>query len=96
MLSFADHFRRPGRIALFGTPQGYDGAVLAQIARAVSVPVVFIAGDEMRLGPVHDALAFFDPALEVLSFPAWDCIPYDRVSPRADIVGRRLATLLHL
>ena len=96
MLSFAEHFRRPGRISLFGTPQGYDGLVLAQIARAVAAPVIFIAGDEMRLGPLRDSLAFFDPALEVLSFPAWDCIPYDRVSPRADIVGRRLETLLHL
>jgi transcription-repair coupling factor (superfamily II helicase) len=96
LLSFAEHFRRPGRITLFGSPQGYDGLVLAQIARAVAAPVVFIAGDEMRLGALHDALAFFDPALEVLSFPAWDCIPYDRVSPRADIVGRRLETLLRL
>ncbi|MEX2632283.1 MAG: transcription-repair coupling factor [Tistlia sp.] len=40
-----------------------------------------------------DALAFFDPTLEVLRFPAWDCLPYDRVGPHRDLVARRLATL---
>ncbi len=32
----------------------------------------------------------------MLRFPAWDCLPYDRVSPVADIVARRLATLARL
>src|SRR5665213_2860118 len=29
-------------------------------------------------------------------FPAWDCLPYDRVSPKPDIESRRLATLAAL
>ena len=28
------------------------------------------------------ALAFFGPDIQVMEFPAWDCLPYDRVSPQ--------------
>ncbi|HUZ71655.1 MAG TPA: transcription-repair coupling factor [Stellaceae bacterium] len=42
------------------------------------------------------ALAFFHPGLEVLTLPAWDCLPYDRVSPNGDIVSRRIDTLTRL
>ena len=35
-------------------------------------------------------------SLRCCAFPAWDCLPYDRVSPVADIVARRLATLARL
>ena len=36
------------------------------------------------------------PELPILHFPAWDCLPYDRVSPRSDIESQRLATLAAL
>lgn len=39
------------------------------------------------------AVSFFGPELDVLEFPAWDCLPYDRVSPNPGIVARRLDTL---
>ena len=42
------------------------------------------------------ALAFFHPEIEALTFPAWDCLPYDRVSPNGDIVSRRIDTLTRL
>ncbi|NNG02769.1 MAG: transcription-repair coupling factor, partial [Inquilinus sp.] len=41
-------------------------------------------------------MRFFDPDLEVQQFPAWDCLPYDRVSPHPDIVGQRVDTLIQL
>src|SRR5262249_51994314 len=43
-----------------------------------------------------DAIAFFAPELEILLFPAWDCLPYDRVSPHRDIVSQRIDTLTRL
>ncbi len=46
-----------------------------------------------RLG---EALAFFAPDVEVLRFPAWDCLPYDRVSPNPAIVSERIACLARL
>ena len=33
---------------------------------------------------------------EVLIFPAWDCLPYDRLSPHPDIVAERIETLARL
>ena len=38
----------------------------------------------------------FSPEITCLSVPAWDCLPYDRVSPRPELVGERLASLVAL
>ena len=43
-----------------------------------------------------ESLAVFAPGLPVLTLPAWDCLPYDRVSPRAEIVARRIKALSDL
>ena len=43
-----------------------------------------------------EALAFVMPEAEVLRFPAWDCLPYDRVSPNPALVSERIATLARL
>ena len=32
----------------------------------------------------------------MLRFPAWDCLPYDRVSPNPALVSERIATLARL
>ncbi len=58
--------------------------------------VIFVARDDVHLSQLAEILDFFAPELEILSFPAWDCLPYDRVSPRADIIGRRIETLTRL
>ena len=39
------------------------------------------------------ALNFFAPEVSCLEFPAWDCLPYDRVAPLGSIVGKRLNCL---
>jgi transcription-repair coupling factor (superfamily II helicase) len=43
-----------------------------------------------------ETLAFFAPDCRVLTFPAWDCLPYDRVSPHRDVVAERIDTLTRL
>ena len=45
---------------------------------------------------VSDAAQFFAPELEVLEFPAWDCLPYDRASPALSVSARRLSALHRL
>src|SRR4029434_11251038 len=42
------------------------------------------------------ALEFFAPDISVLHFPAWDCQPYDRVSPHGGILSQRMTTLAQL
>ena len=88
---------QPGRTAVSGVPEGLDAMLLPEIAKTAGKRVVVhVAVDDQRAAVLADQLAYFAPKLEVLRFPAWDCLPYDRVSPVADIVARRLATLARL
>ena len=88
--------RAEGRFAVTGAPEGYDAYLAAESARRANGLVVFIAADGVHAASVEEALRFFDPKLDVLPFPSWDCLPYDRVSPKPDIESRRLATLAAL
>lgn len=88
---------KPCRVILAGAPTGHDVRVLAEIAsRTQGKPLIYVALDDMRAAVVADALAFFAPLCEVLTFPAWDCLPYDRISPHPDIISERISTLSRL
>lgn len=83
-------------ILLSGAPEGYDARLVgAELARGAPV-VVHVARDDRRMEAMRAALAFFVPEAVVLTFPAWDCLPYDRVSPNPDISATRMATLAAL
>ncbi len=88
--------KQQGRLTVSGAPQGYDAYVAAQSARRRGGPVLFVALDDIQADAAERAIRFFAPQMTVLSFPAWDCLPYDRVSPKSDIESRRLATLAAL
>ncbi len=96
MISQADAPGHPGRVTIAGAPEGVDALVLAERAAGSPVQLLHVARDDAALNRIAEALAFFAPALEVLSFPAWDCLPYDRLSPNAEIVSRRIDTLTRL
>jgi transcription-repair coupling factor (superfamily II helicase) len=86
----------PGRrIELAGAPPGIDARAIAEIVGQGRV-VLHVARAAARSAQLVEALAFFAPEIEVLEFPAWDCLPYDRVSPVGDVVSRRIATLARL
>jgi transcription-repair coupling factor (superfamily II helicase) len=79
-----------------GAPEGFDARlVLAELEKS-GRPVIHLARDDRRLEAMRAALAFFAPDVPVLSFPAWDCLPYDRLSPNADVSATRMATLAAL
>ena len=85
----------PNTYLLSGAPEGFDARlILDEVARHGSV--VHVARDDKRLSQMRDALAFFAPDMPVIAFPGWDCVPYDRVSPNADISAARMATLAGL
>ena len=65
----------PGALDLVGAPEGFDALVMADIARARKGLSVFVARDGARLSAFCDAFRFFAPQVEVLTFPAWDCLP---------------------
>ncbi|MBT5238979.1 MAG: transcription-repair coupling factor [Rhodospirillaceae bacterium] len=84
------------RKIIAGAPEGVDALVLAEKARQNAHGHLHIVSDDMRLSSLMDSLRFFAPDVTVLAFPAWDCVPYDRVSPHADVVARRMDVLLRL
>ncbi len=85
--------KAPNHVTVGGAPEGYDAQlVLNEIARS-GRPVCHVARDDKRLEGMRAALAFFAPDMPVFVFPGWDCLPYDRVSPNADIAAARVATL---
>ncbi|WP_425082883.1 transcription-repair coupling factor [Ruegeria profundi] len=88
--------KAPNHLTVGGAPEGYDAQlVLNEIARSGG-PVCHVARDDKRLEGIRAALAFFAPDMPVFVFPSWDCLPYDRVSPNADIAAARVATLAAL
>ena len=76
--------------------RGAQPLVMADLARASSGRAVFIAPDDAAMRGVVDAATFFAPELEVIEFPAWDSLPYDRASPALSISAKRLAALHRL
>jgi len=89
--------RKAGRWTLAGLPEGADALVLAELAATTGgEDILHVARDGQRLERLQDGLRFFAPGREVLVFPAWDCLPYDRLSPHPDIVAERLETLARL
>ncbi len=82
-------------ITLSGAPEGFDARLLAR-ELAKGKPVIHVARDDKRMEAMRAALAFFAPDAVVLTFPAWDCLPYDRVSPNPDVSAARMATLAGL
>ncbi|MEM7121298.1 MAG: transcription-repair coupling factor [Pseudomonadota bacterium] len=80
-----------------GAPEGLDALLLGDISRqAAGRDIVVVARDAERAASLADTLAFFVPEAEVLAFPAWDCLPYDRVSPNPTVSGERVAALAAL
>jgi transcription-repair coupling factor (superfamily II helicase) len=80
-------------MTLAGAPAGFLPWLAADLARAAKGRAVFIAPDEAAMRHLQDAATYFAPELEVLAFPAWDCLPYDRASPSLRASSERLATL---
>lgn len=81
---------------LGGAPEGFDAALLVKEVEGRGAPVIHVARDDKRMAAMADALRFFAPQMPVVTFPGWDCLPYDRVSPHADISATRMATLAGL
>ncbi|MBX9925122.1 MAG: transcription-repair coupling factor [Hyphomicrobiaceae bacterium] len=94
-------------ITISGAPEGLDAMVLARLVEEGGVPaqgkteakagvLIHVARDDRRVDALETALAFFAPNVKIVTFPAWDTVPYDRVGPNADIVSKRITALAKL
>mgnify|MGYP003650321878 FL=1 len=94
--------QRPSR-TIANVPDGMQPLVLARLIqqRIEAAPddaasVVFVARDGRRLQRMADILTAMLPGHPVLTLPAWDCLPYDRVSPNNVTIAARMNTLAAL
>lgn len=83
-------------LTLAQVARGAQPLVMADLARAGTGRAVFIAPDDAAMRSVAEAAQFFATELEVIEFPAWDSLPYDRASPALTVSARRLAALHQL
>ncbi|WP_298557839.1 transcription-repair coupling factor [uncultured Aliiroseovarius sp.] len=84
------------KLILSGAPEGFDATLVIKELDRSGGPVVHVARDEKRLAAMQAALRFFAPDVVCVTFPGWDCLPFDRVSPNADVSAARMATLAGL
>jgi transcription-repair coupling factor (superfamily II helicase) len=82
-------------LTLAGVPTGFQPSLLGDLARAAG-RAVFLAPDEAAMRAIAATVAFFAPDIEVVQFPAWDCLPYDRASPTLRVMAERVAALYRL
>jgi transcription-repair coupling factor (superfamily II helicase) len=90
--------KSPEPLTLAGVPSGFLPWLAGDLARAAhgtggSGRAVVIAADESAMRALADTVPLFAPEVEVLTLPAWDCLPYDRSSPALRVMAERLATL---
>ncbi|HVF95495.1 MAG TPA: hypothetical protein VM900_14375, partial [Sphingomonas sp.] len=76
-------------LTLAGVPTGFQPLLLADLTRAAG-RAVFIAPDDAAMRALAQTTPFFAPELEVITFPAWDCLPYDRASPSLRVMAERV------
>lgn len=84
-----------------GIPDGVDALVVTRAVRlrqkkGESARAIFVARDEGRAANFIAACRFFAPDIPVLNLPAWDCLPFDRISPSQSLAAKRAATLFSL
>jgi transcription-repair coupling factor (superfamily II helicase) len=95
---------QPGKpLTLSQVADGAEGLVLADLARAIAarprapaISLAVVCRDGQRMAQLSRALSFFGPDILTMEFPAWDCLPYDRVSPNASVVAQRMTALSRL
>ena len=78
---------------------GAHAAAVAALARTDSTPVLAVTATGREADDLVAALGeLLDEAdaAGVAGFPSWETLPHERLSPRSDTVGRRLATLRRL
>jgi transcription-repair coupling factor (superfamily II helicase) len=85
-------------LTLAGVPGGFLPWLAADLARAAhgrsnSGRAVMVAADEAAMRALADTVPLFAPEVEVLTLPAWDCLPYDRASPALRVMAERLSAL---
>jgi transcription-repair coupling factor (superfamily II helicase) len=96
----AERGEGPGPAALEGldlvAPPALRPVLTAAIAARLGRFVLAVTATAREAEDLTAALGSFLPANSVACFPGWETLPHERLSPRSDTVGQRLAVLRRL
>lgn len=77
--------------------QGASKALaIADLMAQHAKPLLVICESSQQAFELEAQLRFFNPQLNILHFPDWEILPYDKFSPHHDIVSARLRCLYQL
>ncbi|MEN0001559.1 MAG: CarD family transcriptional regulator, partial [Pseudomonadota bacterium] len=85
-----------GQVVLSGVADGLEGLLLAKLLGDIGKPLIFVARDANRMADIEQVFRFAAPKAKRISLPAWDCLPYDRVSPSTSVSAQRLNALARI
>lgn len=93
----------PAIRTISNVPDGMQPMALARLieqrlkdAPEDAASLVFVARDGRRMQRMAEVLGAMLPGHTILTLPAWDCLPYDRVSPNNVTIAARMNTLAAL
>ena len=77
-------------------PAALRPLLAAVLSNEAGTPLLAVTSTYREAENARDALASLLGEDAVAYYPAWETLPHERLSPRADTVGRRLAVLRRL
>ena len=92
-------FRGSADVVDVAASPGARAPLLSLLTRAgdeARVPILAVTATGREAGDLSEALRSLLPEHAVAEFPSWETLPHERLSPRSDTVGRRLALLRRL
>lgn len=96
LFSFIDNnLNASKQLHIDGVYEGSEAFIISAFAQT-DQGCIFVAKDASHLRQVSDMLNLADCTMPIIEFPAWDCVPYGRNSPAADIQSKRLKSLWSL
>ncbi|MEL6379876.1 MAG: transcription-repair coupling factor [Pseudomonadota bacterium] len=93
IISAREAWSQAGTLTIHDAPDGVDAMAVCDAAAHHEGIILYVARDAARANAMREALQFFAPDIPTLDYPAWDCLPYDRVSPSSAVSSQRMATL---
>lgn len=92
----SNDFEKYNKKNLAGVAKDAEAFAIRDLLAETNRNILCILSDGISLNQVYETLSFLQPEADILTLPAWDTVPYDRVSPNAAILSKRIETLAKL
>ncbi len=81
---------------IYGAPPLWDAQQIKQLLQNSHGKNLCILRDDVRITQFSEYCQFIMPNMRIINFPAWDCLPFDRISPDNLIIAQRVSALYEL